>query len=66
MSNKIYIIIEYAYLAFAAFSVYLVISNWNIDRGQSYLFLGFVALFVFLFFFRRNFRKRLEQRNKNK
>jgi len=65
MGNKLYIIIEYAYIAFAIFSIYLVISNWDIDRNQSYLFLGFTVLFVFLFFFKRNFRKRLEQRNKN-
>ena len=66
MGNKLYIIIEYAYIAFAVFSLYLVYSNWEVDRSQSYLFLGFSAVFVFLFFFKRNFRKRLEQRKKDR
>lgn len=47
---------EFAYLAAAAFFLYEAISVWNSQRSQAYLFLLFVAVAVFMFFFRRHFR----------
>ena len=66
MGNKIYRLFEYAYLAMAAFSMYLVISNWETDRNRAYLFAFFTVVAVFMFFFKRNFRKKIEERNKNR
>lgn len=65
MGNKIYRIFEYGYLAMAAFSVYLVITNWESNRNRSYLFAFFTVVAIFMFFFKRNFRKKMEQRNQN-
>jgi hypothetical protein len=64
MGNKIYRLFEYAYLAMAAFSVYIIIDNWNDNRGRSYLFLLFGIVAVFMFFFKRKFRKKIEAHNK--
>ncbi len=64
MGNKIYRIFEYAYIGMAIFSIYLVITNWQDDRNRAYLFAFFFVVAVFMFIFKRNFRKRLEKRNK--
>ena len=64
MGNKIYRLFEYAYLAMAIFSVYIVADNWNDNRNRSYLFAFFGILAVFMFFFKRKFRKKIEARNK--
>jgi len=64
MSSKIYQLFEYAYIGMAIFSVYLVITNWETDRGQAYLFAFFGVLAVFMYFFKRRFRKNIEKRNR--
>lgn len=65
MLNKLSVFIEYAYLVAAVFFTYEAVNNWNSDPNKSYLFLFFVAIAIFMFFFRRNFRKKMEERNKN-
>lgn len=64
MKNKIYQLLEYAYLAMAAFSIYLVIINWEVNRSKSYIFIFFAFVAVFMFFFKRKFRKNMEEYNK--
>ncbi|TXK71584.1 hypothetical protein FT993_09285 [Mesonia sp. HuA40] len=61
--NKVYRYFEYAYLVIAAFFTYETIMLWNKDRSQAYLFSFFVILAIFMFFFKRRFRKRIEKRN---
>ena len=53
-----------AYLLLAVFSVYTAITRWETDRDNAYIFLGFSVLLVFLFFFKRKFIKRYEERAK--
>jgi hypothetical protein len=65
MSNKIYRLFEYAYILMAALSLYVVIINWEEDRYRSYLFAFFGIVAIFMFFFKRNFRKKIEERNKD-
>jgi len=65
MGNKIYRIFEYAYLGMAAFSIYLVATNWESNRNRAYLFAFFTVVAIFMFFFKKNFRKKMEQRNQN-
>lgn len=66
MGNKIYRIFEYAYLAMAVFSIYLVITSWDTDRNRAYLFAFFTVVAIFMFFFKRNFRKRMEERKQDR
>ena len=54
--------LQYAYLVFAVLFVYDAISNWNVK--SPYISLGFAALAVFMFFFRKKFRKRFQDRGK--
>lgn len=50
--------LQYAYLIFAALFLYDAIAN------KSYISLLFAALAIFMFFFRKKFRKRFEDRGK--
>ena len=65
MGTKIYQLFEYAYIAMAIFSIYLVISNWETDRGRAYLFAFFAFVAVFMFFFKRKFRRKIEEHKRN-
>ena len=65
MSKKIYRLFEYAYIGMALFSIYLVITNWETDRNRAYLFAFFTVVAIFMFFFKRNFRKKIEERQRN-
>ena len=55
---------QFAYLVFCALFLYDTISNWSTDRGRAYMSLFFSALALFMFFFRKKFRKRFEERGK--
>lgn len=61
---KILQFLQYAYLVFAILFSYDAINKWNNDRNGAYISLLFVALAVFMFFFRKKFRKRFEDRGK--
>lgn len=55
---KLLQILQYAYLVFAVLFLYDAIVN------KSYISLLFAALAIFMFFFRKKFRKRFEDRGK--
>ncbi|SHG63699.1 hypothetical protein [Winogradskyella jejuensis] len=59
-------IFQYAYIIFAVLFAWDAISNWSLDRSRSYISLLFAALAVFMFFFRKRFRKKFEDRNNQK
>lgn len=61
---KLLKIFQYAYLVFAVLFLYDAINNWSIDRNRSYMSLVFFGLAVFMFFFRKKFRKKFEDRRK--
>ncbi|MBT8259118.1 MAG: hypothetical protein KJO49_11640 [Bacteroidia bacterium] len=61
---KILKFLQYAYLVFFAIFLYDGISKWSIDRQGAYVSLFFAALALFLYFFRKKFRKRFEERGK--
>ena len=55
---------QYAYILFAILFLYDGISKWSIDRNGAYMSLFFAALAIFMFFFRKKFRKKFDDRNK--
>jgi len=63
MSSKIYQFFEYAYIGMFIFSIYMVVTQWETNRDQAYLFGFFGVVAIFMFFFKRRFRKNLEKRN---
>ena len=54
--------LQYAYLIFAVLFLYDVVNKWNTDRNGAYVSLFFAALAIFMFFFRKKFRKRFKDR----
>jgi len=55
---------QYAYILFAVLFLYDGISKWNANRNEAYMSLFFAAIAIFIFFFRKKFRKKFEDRNK--
>lgn len=51
---------EFAYLFIAAFFLFEAFRIWNEERNRAYLFIFFVVIAIFMFFFKRRFRKKLE------
>ncbi len=64
MNNRIYLVFEYLYLAMAAFSLYISYKAWPEDQGRTYLFVFFAVVAVFMFFFKRKFRKKIQSQSK--
>ncbi|MGB1232221.1 MAG: hypothetical protein ACPG5M_08275 [Winogradskyella sp.] len=62
---KLLNLFQYAYIIFAVLFLWEAISNWSVDRNKSYMLLLFSALAIFMFFFRKRFRKKMEDRNTN-
>lgn len=56
---------QYIYLIAAIIFAIRAAEIWDKERDQAYLFLGITALSVFVFFFRRKFAKKFEDRNTN-
>ncbi|MGB5275207.1 MAG: hypothetical protein WBN18_02625 [Flavobacteriaceae bacterium] len=56
---------EYVYLIVALFSMYRIFTDWNTDRQNAYLFVFFAVVSVGMFLFRRNYRKKFEQRKRD-
>ncbi|WP_340077681.1 hypothetical protein [Leptobacterium sp. I13] len=57
---------EIVYLVVAIISIIEVFIQWNVDRNRAYLFVVFAVVSVFMFFFRRYYRKKFEARHKKK
>lgn len=64
MRGKIYKLFEYGYIAMALFSVYLVLTHWSENRERSYMFIIFAVVAIGMYFFKRWFRKNMENRSK--
>ncbi|RED50201.1 LPXTG cell wall anchor domain-containing protein [Seonamhaeicola aphaedonensis] len=56
-------IFQYAYLVFAVLFTYDGISKWGDGSNGAYISLGLAALAVFMFYFRRRFNKKFQNRN---
>jgi mannose/fructose/N-acetylgalactosamine-specific phosphotransferase system component IIC len=66
MMNKLWKFFQYGYLMVAFICVVEGIVRWNLDRERAYLFLGFAIFITIVFFFKRHFRKKVQQRNNQK
>jgi uncharacterized membrane protein len=61
---KLLKVFQYVYIIFGALFLWDAITNWSVDRNRSYMSLLFTALAVFMFFFRKRFGRKFEDRNK--
>jgi positive regulator of sigma E activity len=56
---------EIAYLIIAIFFVVETFLTWNVQREKAYLYLIFSLLAVFMYFFRRKYRKKFENQDRS-
>jgi len=63
--SRYYKIIEIIYLIVAVVFIFEAYLNWNIEPQKAYIYLAFSALAVFMYFFRKKFRKKFEKEKKN-
>lgn len=54
---------EIVYLVIAVVSVVETVRKWDVDRGRAYLFAFFAVVSVFMYLFRRYYRKKFDRRN---
>lgn len=59
---KFYKVSMFLYLAMAGFSFYFAYSIWNEEGNKKYIMLFFGVMAIAMFFFRRSFIKKLENR----
>ena len=62
---KIYRFFEYAYLAIVFFFLYKAYAEWGIEDSRSILYICFAVVAVFMYFFKRKFRNKLDSDKKN-
>lgn len=62
--NKLWKFVEYGYLVIAVVLLVETVLNWNINREGAYMFLVFAIAAVFMYFFKKRFRTKFENRNK--
>lgn len=55
---------QYVYLVFAIFFLYEGISKWNDSENKPWLHFMIAAMAIFMFFFRRKFANKFNDRNK--
>lgn len=61
--RKLWKFFEYAYLIIAIIFTVETILNWTANREKAYLFMLFAVLAVFMYFFRKRFRKKMSSKN---
>jgi hypothetical protein len=54
---------QYIYLVAAIIFGIRAAEIWDKEKDQAYLFIGITILSIFMFFFRRKFAKKFEDRN---
>ena len=62
--KRIYKFIEYGYLLVSIILLIETILHWNSNRQKAYIFLVFSMLAIFMYFFKKHFRKRIENNDK--
>lgn len=62
--NKTWKIFEYGYLLVAIVFVVETFLHWNVDRQKAYLMLVFAVVAIGMYFFKRRFRTKIQNRNK--
>tara|TARA_B110000503_G_C7004914_1_gene353163 strand:- start:186 stop:380 length:195 start_codon:yes stop_codon:yes gene_type:complete len=62
--NNIWKFLQYGYLIIALILLVEAIIEWKYDQNKSLFMLGLSIFISLIFFFKRNFRKKIEKRNK--
>ncbi len=63
--NKIWKFLQYGYFVIALIFLIEAILTWKEDQNKALFMLGFSIFILLIFFFKRNFRKKIEKRSKS-
>jgi len=63
--NKIWKFLQYGYFVIALIFLVEAILTWKEDQNKALFMLGFSIFILLIFFFKRNFRKKIEKRSKS-
>ncbi|SNR46802.1 hypothetical protein SAMN06265371_103299 [Lutibacter agarilyticus] len=61
--NRASKIFEFGYLIVAVIFLVETFLNWSEKRESAYMMLLFAVLAIFMYFFRKRFRKKMENKN---
>ena len=61
--NKLWKFLQYGYLVVGVIFLIEGILQWNDDRQKAIFMFAFSIFITLIFFFKRNFRKKVEKRN---
>ena len=62
--NKIWKFLQYGYLIIALIFLVEALFEWKEDQNKALFMLDFSIFILLIFFFKRNFRKKIEKRTK--
>tara|TARA_B100000795_G_C22723496_1_gene408461 strand:- start:521 stop:715 length:195 start_codon:yes stop_codon:yes gene_type:complete len=62
--NNIWKFLQYGYLIIAVIFLFEAVVQWKDDQNNAFLMLGFSIFILLIFFLKRNFRKKIEKKNK--
>lgn len=63
--NKYLKFTVYVNLVVAILSTFMAFNLWNTDRSRAYIFVFLAVITTFMFFFRRHYLKKFEQRKRD-
>ena len=63
--NQIWKFLQYGYFVIALIFLVEAILTWKEDQNKALFMLGFSIFILLIFFFKRNFRKKIEKRSKS-
>ncbi len=63
--TKYFKLFEYAYLIIAIVFFIEAFLKWNLNPQKAYLYLAFAIMAVFMYFFRKRYRKKFDNQDKN-
>lgn len=61
--SKLWRYIQYGYLVVGIIFIVEGVLKWNSNTEQALIMFGFAIFIILIFFFKRNFRKKIEERN---
>ena len=64
--NKFWSIIQYGYLIVGIVFFGEGVSKWNSSKQEAFIMFGFSIFIILIFFFKRKFRRKIEERNNNR
>lgn len=62
--RKLYKFFEYGYLLIALFLLIEAFLKWSSKPQKAYFYLGFSVVAIFMYFFKKKFRKKIEKSDK--